>query len=658
MTTDVSAAGRKLRPAVEAVLTEDHLSEVVSAYLDADEFVIDVETWGDHRIDPRRNEILWVGLSQGGRADIIPLGHPNGDLVEIKRGLVSSGVVRMQEGKDFRKSDFSMSDSRARKVFSDSPDQFDPATVFRQLEPILFSDRRKIGANIKFDLESVSKYYAGRIPPPPYGDVIVADFLLDDRHPHQMGLAHICNRRLGYAMPKGVGAEVENYTFQEVAQYLHGDVKFTWLLWKHLFPKIEEENLSGVFALEMDLVEVLMHMEQTGIRVDEKRLTELRTELEEDLTQSKADAYRAAGRVFNINSTAEKRELLFSEEKGRGLNPKKFTNKTQEPSVSADALKMFPKDPLALALLDVAEVSKLQSTYVVPYLGGQASKGGKKVAKESLLVRGKVHTGFKQHGARAGRLSSSRPNLQNIPARGKHGKRIRGMFTADPGYVLVDADYAQIEPRMMASLSEDPKLLNAFRTGEDIYTTIADPLGVDRTAGKVLLLSLAYGVGAKTVAENLSIGVRDAYSLLDGFERKFPVLARYKAQVIRQAERRRPMPYVQTILGRRRLLPELLSSDEGKRAYGRRVAFNAKIQGSSAEVMKLSLIRAHRMVPESARVLLTVHDEIVVMSPEKDAAETVDSLREAMEGVDLKHIKVPLQVDINVGFTWADAKGD
>lgn len=655
MTTAVSEAGRTVRPAIEAVTTQESLDEVVSAYGGVDAFVIDVETWGEHRVDPRRNEILWVGLATQGRADIIPLGHPNGELVEIKRGLVSSGVLRLHEGKDLRKSDVSKAKSRERKVFSTPPSQLNPAEVFRALEPLLFSDSRKIGANIKFDLESVAKYYGGRIPPGDYGDVIVADFLLDDRYPHQMGLAHICKRRLGYDMPKGVGAEVENFSFQEVAQYLHGDVKFTWLLWNLLYPQVVDNGLSGVLALEMDLTEVLMHMEMAGIRVDEQGLKELQAELDQGLNQAKADAYRAAGRVFNINSVAEKRELLFTD---RGLTPKKFTAKTGEPSVSADALKMFPKDPLAKSLLEVAEIAKLQSTYVVPYLGGEASKGGKKVSKESLLVNGKVHTGFKQHGARAGRLSSSRPNLQNIPARGRYGKRIRGMFTSDPGYVLIDADYAQIEPRMMASLSEDPKLLHAFRTGEDVYTTIADPLGVDRTAGKVLLLSLAYGVGARKVAEDLSIGVRDAYTLLEDFERKFPVLARYKTLVIRQASRRRPTPYVQTILGRRRMLPEILSKDEGLRAYGQRVAFNARIQGSSAEIMKLALIRAHRMVPETARVLLTVHDEIVVMSPEKDAQETKKALRQAMEGVDLAHIKVPLAVDIGIGTTWAEAKGD
>lgn len=657
MTAVIGDSGTVIRPAVPTVTTRDQLDEVVAAYSGVDEFVLDIETTGDHRIDPRRNRVVWIGLATAGRVDVIPMGHPNGELVEIKRAVLNSGALRLSEGKDLRKSDVSRADGTSRKVFSQPVEQLRPATVFEALRPVLFSERRKIGANVKFDIESLAKYFRGDTPPGPFGDVLVADFLLDDTHHHQMSLAAVCKRRLGFTMPKGVGAKIEDFGYREVAEYLHNDCRFTWLLWRHITAELAEHKLSSILDLEMDLLEVIIAMEQAGTRVDVDQLLQLRDELEDGLADATARAYREAGEKFNVNSVQDKRRLLFDV---RGLEPKVLTTKTGEPSTSEEALRHHENDALVKALLDIAELKKLQSTYVLPYLGGEVERTTagktKMVHRESLLVEGRVHTSFKQHGARTGRLSSNSPNLQNIPARGEYGARIRGMFVPGPGNRFVVADYSQIEPRIMASLSGDQTMIDAYLEERDLYQAIADRLDVSRHAGKTLLLAIAYGIGPGKIARDLNISASAARDLLDGFDRQFQRLAQYKSSVIRKAQTRRPVPYVTTLFGRRRLLPDLLSRDDADRARARRQAFNSVIQGSAADVMKYALIRAHGLLPDEARLLLTVHDEIVVETPEALVDSTIEALRVAMEDVGIPRITVPLKASIGVGTSWAEAK--
>lgn len=655
-----SAEGRVIRPSVPTVTTEAQLAEVVAFYSEQDELVIDVETVGEYRIDPRRNQVLWVGLATKGRVDIIPLGHPNGELVEKRRSLLPSGLARLAEGKNLRKGDISKAEGKITKVFSDPPKQLGPGTVFAALRPLLFSpDIRVIGHNIKFDLCSLAKYYNGEVPGVSLGDTMIGEFVTNDLLQHQLSLAACCKRRLGYEMEKGVGAEVEMYSYQEVARYLALDVKMTWLLWRDVWSRIEKLRLRNVFGLEMDLLKPLMEMEQTGTLVDVEALKVLRAEIEQGELNATAAAYKAAGRKFNVGSQAEKRALLFTEE-GRNLKPKVFTAKTQEPATSEDALKAHPKDPLCQALLEIATLAKLRSTYVIPYLGGDVTRttAGKEKTTErkSLLVNGRAHTNFKSTGAATGRLSSSNPNLQNIPARGAYGKRIRDMFMADPGCKIVQADYGQIEPRIIASLAKDPVMTNAFLEKTDIYTAIAGPMGLDRQAGKQMILAMSYGVGPDKISNELGITQTRAKEILDEFEDAYPALTTYKNHVIAEAMKRRPMPYVRTILGRRRLLPDLTSTDFGLRARAKRQAFNAVIQGSAADVIKVAMIRAHQMIPEESKMLLTVHDELLVLSPDKFVEETTVALRAAMEEVVLPGITVPLVAEVNVAHAWGECK--
>lgn len=320
------------------------------------------------------------------------------------------------------------------------------------------------------------------------------------------------------------------------------------------------------------------------------------------------------------------------------------------------------KDELVDAILEYQDLNKLMTTYVMPYLGGEITRttmGKEKIVdKKSIMINGKVHTNFKSHGAETGRFSSSEPNLQNIPSSGQYGKLIRNLFVAPPGYKLIMADYSQIEPRIIAAFSGDPIMVENYRSGGDIYTTIGDTMGVDRKAGKVLVLSIAYGVGPEKIAQSIGCSVTDAKDLLNRFEEQFSDISKYKARVIRQSTSKAPVPYVETIFGRRRYIPELKSSDRGLKARADRQAFNTVIQGSAADLMKLAMVRAHSCFLDEpdANVILTVHDELVTVAREDLAEEVAEAIRESMEGIKIPEITVPLIAEVKIVNKWGEAK--
>jgi DNA polymerase-1 len=331
--------------------------------------------------------------------------------------------------------------------------------------------------------------------------------------------------------------------------------------------------------------------------------------------------------------------------------------------VSAEALEFHRgKDALVDALLEYQDLNKLMTTYVTPYTGGDVKRvtnGKEKITKrKSLLINGRVHTNFKAHGAETGRFSSSEPNLQNIPSSGEYGKLVRNLFVAPPGYKLVVADYSQIEPRIIASFSKDPVMVENYMTGGDIYTTIGDTMGVDRQAGKVLVLAISYGVGPDKIAASVGCTVKEAKDLLNRFEAKFASIAQYKAKVIRMAKQAGPIPFVETMFGRRRYIPDLKSSEFGLLGRAERQAFNTMIQGSAADLMKLALVRAHSCFVNEPDInlILTVHDELVTISPENKANEVAEAIRESMEGIKLSNITVPLIADVKIVDKWGEAK--
>ena len=657
------------------ITTAEQLNEMVDYYLTQDAFAYDVETVGPQRGLTPVNEVLWITLATHGRCDVIPMGHPNGEFIEEVFPLTGQGEARKAKGLPLRPSDYSRDAKKATKVFGPAPEQLYPAEVFKALEPLMFSpDILTIGHNLVFDLTSVAKYYGGRVPAGPYFDTMIASFIADNRNKNKCGLADCLKREFGYEMAKGVGKEVEVYDFETVAKYAYLDSKYTFLLWKSLTPKLEAADLTRVMSLEMDVLAVLCDMKLTGATIDTDSLVQLKIDLENKVEEAKGNIYKAAGREFNINSNKEKQELLFGpkESGGRGLKAKVLTPKgnqkdkdnldlsSSDYSVSAEALEPYrDKDPLVTALLEYADYNKLLSTYVIPYLGGDVERttAGKTrtETKESLLINGKLHGDFVQHGAETGRFSSRNPNLQNVPApHTPHGKAIRNLFVAPPGHKLVVADYSQIEPRVIASFSEDPIMMKNYLDGDDIYTTVGNTMGVDRKAGKVLVLAMAYGVGPDKIASQIGCTKTEAKDLLDRFANEFSSIAKYRAKVLGATRQGKPVPYVKTLTGRRRYLPEILSRDNGFRAGAERQAFNTKIQGSAADIIKIAMVRAWSMIPKEAKIILTVHDELVLTTPAEMAEETAELLRQAME--DIKVLKVPLIADVKIVDRWGEAK--
>lgn len=653
------------------ITTTEQLKELVDYYSKQEAFAFDVETVGNQRGIPVVNEVLWISMATHGRGDVIPLGHPNGTFIEETFPLTGQGEKRVLAGLPARESDYSRDKKKSVKTFGPPPAQLYPAEVFDALRPLMFNpDILKIGHNLVFDLSSVTKYFK-ETPCQPYFDTMIASFIYDNRNKNKCGLDDCLKRELGYEMIKGIGYEVEKYSFEEVAKYAYLDARYTFLLWKALVPKLEAGELTNIMKLEMDVLEVLVSMKLTGAPIDREQLTELHSQLEADVEKARADIYKAAGRVFNINSNQEKQYLLYSAKKdgGRGLKPKILTGKggkNEEAgkeleytdfSVSSEALEPYrEKDPLVKALLEYADLNKLMTTYVIPYLGGDVVRtvGGKSKVeyKESLLINDRIHCDFIQHGAETGRFSSRNPNLQNVPApHTAHGKAIRNLFYAPPGYKLVVADYSQIEPRIIASMSRDPIMMKNYKDGGDIYTTVGDTMGVDRKAGKVLVLAMAYGVGPDKIARQIGCTITDAKDLLGRFAAKFPSVNTYRVRVVAAT---RAKKYVTTLMGRKRYLPEITSSDFGVRAGAERQAFNTRIQGSAADIMKLAMIRAHAMIPKEAKLLLTVHDELVTLTPEHLQDETEAAIREAMEGINV--LDVPLIADVKVVQRWGEAK--
>lgn len=654
------------------ITTKEQLKELVDYYLAQEAFAFDVETVGDRRGVPVVNQVLWLSLATYGRGDVIPMGHPHGEFVSESFPLTGQGEKRVLAGLQARESDYSRDKRKATRTFEPAPEQLSPAEVFAELKPLFFSDKLKIGHNLVFDLCSVAKYFDKTIPVGPYFDTMVGSFIYDNRNKNKCGLDDCLERELGYKMEKGVGAQVEVHAFSVVAKYAYLDAKYTFMLWKVVRDKIKESGVENIMKLEMDVLEVLCHMKLHGAPIDTDALSELHTKLEADIEAARAQIYKQAGRVFNINSNQEKQYLLYSKksEGGRGLKPKILTNKGAEKemqgkdldymdySVSAEALEPYrDKDPMVHALLEYADLNKLLSTYVIPYLGGDVVRtvGGKSKVeyKESLLVSGRIHADFVQHGAETGRFSSRNPNLQNIPnpSASENGKAIRNLFYAPEGYKLVVADYSQIEPRIIASMSKDKTMMKNYLEGQDIYTTVGDVMGVNRQAGKVLVLSMAYGVGPDKIARSIGCSVTEARNLLGDFASKFGAVNSYRLKVVGATKQKK---YVTTIMGRKRYIPDIVSKDFIKRGSAERQAFNTRIQGSAADIMKLAMIRAHRLIPKESNILLTVHDELVTLTPASLAEETAAAIREAMEGIQL--LDVPLLADITTVQRWGEAK--
>ena len=667
------------------ITTSIGLLEMVDYYSTQPAFAFDVETVGDDdfaRVHPLLNKVTWIAFATEGRVDVIPMGHPNGEFLRWEKPLLASGQKRVDEGREIREQDYSKREDSWIPVFESAPEQLLPGQVFAAIKPLLFSNQIKVGHNIKFDLKAIAKYYRGVVCPKPYFDTMMASFILDNRTKNNLGLDDCAKRELNKVVVKGIGHAVEKHAFSDVAKYAAIDAESTWELYKVYSVRLKERDMMTVWRLEMDLLLVLADMELTGAFIDIEELTRLKNKIEKDLVSVTAEAYKIAGREFHMNSIQEKQKILFTPkiEGGRGIRPNKTIKIALTPkgleamksgqevqinhySVSSEALDYYrEKDPLVGALMRYQDLNKLMTTYVTPYSGGEVTRTtagkAKTTERQSLLVNGKVHTNFKPHGAETGRFSSSEPNLQNIPNQGEYGKLIRNLFIAPPGHKLIVADYSQIEPRIIASFSKDPAFVKNYLDGGDIYTTIGEKMGVDRKAGKVLVLAMSYGIGPEKIADQIGCTVKESHQLMDLFNDRFKAINLYRNQIIRFAKQKRPLPYVSTVLGRRRYLPEILSKDLGPKSRAERQAFNTVIQGSAADLIKLAMVRAHScfLSEPSVNVILTVHDELVTIAPDHLANQAAEAIRESMEGVKLPDMLVPLIADTHVVQKWGEAK--
>ena len=399
------------------------------------------------------------------------------------------------------------------------------------------------------------------------------------------------------------------------------------------------------FDLEIPLAGVLAKIETTGIRLDSAYLDDMSITLSKQLDAAQDRIFDLAGGPFNIASPPQLRAVLYDR---LGLKPSKKT-KTGYSTDAAVLESLADEHPIIESILRHREISKLKSTYIdsLPRLVDPTT--------------GRLHTRFNQTVATTGRLSSDRPNLQNIPIRTEEGKAIRRAFIPEDGHLLVVADYSQIELRLLAHLSEDPELVGAFERGDDIHRlSIGKALGIDysqvtlaqRSIGKMVSYGVTYGMGPFGLSQRLRIPVDQARTYIEGFFASYPMVRTYLDAVVAQATND---GFTTTMLGRRRYLPELKSRNPRVRGLGERQALNAPLQGSAADIIKLAMVKVDRALEGTrARMVMTVHDELVFEVPEGEVEPLSKVIREAMESA--IELRVPLTVDLAWGANWADAK--
>jgi DNA polymerase I-like protein with 3'-5' exonuclease and polymerase domains len=632
-----------------------------------DAFVIDVETTS---LDPTSNEVTWVGLASYGQVHLIPLAQTKGRLL---RAAYSEMVVPPDHEREVLKS--GKLSQRRRKiehpaVFGDPGEQLDPAVVFTELEPLLFSGKRIIGHNVKFDIMTIAKYYDGVLPDGPFEDTMLMTHVLDEnRRSYELkeiipDMLRIRNPILRKEFYPKLGKHLAEEPIDRVSYYLAKDCYDCWLLWKHQRRLLEQEKLLGVLRLEMDLYPAVIRMETYGATIDIARMNDIATRLYDEIEWIQEQCWTLAGEPFNLTDTNRKRDLLFQPKKlgGQGLKPLTVTPKKGEAQVTQVVLAHYaPTNDLARLFLRWSEIFKTHSTYIVGFEERMKQEEGDHV----------VHTSFTQHGVVTGRLSSRGPNIQNIPRESE----IRGLFISRPGSVLIVADYDQIELRVLAHFCQDPVMMAIFERGEDIHAGTAATLlnrpveevtAEERQIGKGCNFAAGYGAGAVKVAATARIPVARAEIFLNRYYERFANIKPWKRRVIVAAHRRgvqgdpeRP-PYVMTLLGRRRRLPDLYSEDSFDRSRAERQAINTIVQGTAAEIMKIAMIKVDQaFVGTPFRMLFTVHDELVSSAPEHLGTRAKEVVVAAMRGITLQGqpiISVPLEVSCGIATRWSEAK--
>ena len=417
-------------------------------------------------------------------------------------------------------------------------------------------------------------------------------------------------------------------------------------LWGVLAPKIQELGMEKLlYELELPLCRVLAEMELSGIYVDRQALCSFGEMLSEKIDQTQSAIYEMAGGEFNINSTKQLGEVLFER-----LNLPALKKTKRGYSTNADVLeKLRPYHPIIDQILEYRKYTKLKSTYVVGL-------------EKEIAPDGRIHTLFQNTVTATGRLSSTEPNLQNIPVRTPLGAEMRKMFLAREGNVLVDADYSQIELRLLAHIANDEAMQEGFRAGEDIHAiTASQVFGVSRdqvtkqmrSAAKAVNFGIVYGISEFSLADDIGVSFQEAKAYMARYFKKYSGVHRYQKEIVEQAK---ADGFVSTLMGRRRWLPELKSSNYNLRSFGERVALNMPIQGTAADIIKQAMLAVWRRLRAEklqGRLILQVHDELIVECPEEEGTRIAQILEEEMEHV--VQLAVPLVAEAHVGKSWADA---
>ena len=594
------------------VRTREELERLTDTLRTADVLCVDSETTS---LDARTAELVGISLCTDlARAWYIPVGHraTDGSLV---------------------------------------PGQLETSRVVEALRPFFVSPRLpKIGHNLKYDY-TVLRQHCGIDLAGPLYDTLIAAYLTEESA-RSFKLDELL-------MARGIRlTSFENVTsgdkrpdcFAYVAidaacNYSCEDVYAALLLWREYEPIIKQKQLYRLFhQVEMPLMPILARMEIAGISIDHEVLARLSTEFLAKLATLEQEIYRLAGREFNINSPRQLGEILF-EELQLPFGRKTKTGYSTDVKVLE---KLAARHDLPARILDYRTIAKLQSTYV------------ERLASLVDPVTGRVHTSFNQAVAVTGRLSSSNPNLQNIPVRSDDGNRIRQAFVPAEGMVFLAADYSQIDLRVLAHYSQDTALLQAFRSGEDIHArTAAEIFGVSpllitsemRRVAKSINFGIVYGMSSFGLSEQLNIGRKEAQTFIDRYFRLYEGVKRFMVEVVDQARRD---GFVTTLLGRRRNLPDISSSNRVSREFAERTAINTPIQGTAADIIKLAMVAVDRIIDEQAlpaRLLLQIHDELVFEMPEREVEPAVVIIRSAMEKA--LPLDVPLVVNCTVGRSLA-----
>lgn len=399
--------------------------------------------------------------------------------------------------------------------------------------------------------------------------------------------------------------------------------------------------------MEIPLAGVLADMEVLGFEVDGKGIADFGALLEDRITAIQEQITEAVGYAFNLNSPKQLAVALFED---LGLPAKKKTKTGY--STSAEVLESLrDAHPVVEMLLDYRTLSKLKSTYCDGLL-------------KVIAPDGRIHSSFNQTETRTGRISSTEPNLQNIPVRQELGRELRRFFRAREGWVLCDADYSQIELRVLAHMAGDPTMIEAFNSGEDIHRiTASQVFGVPqelvtplmRSRAKAVNFGIVYGIGAHSLSQDIQVSYGEAKRYIDDYLAHYSAVAGFMEDRIRRAKE---TGYAETLFGRRRPLPELKASNGVTRSFGERVARNMPIQGTAADIIKIAMVRVYRRLREEkleARLILQVHDELLVEAPEAEAARVAVLLKEEMEAA--AALQVKLEAEVHIGSTWYDAKG-